>query len=77
MSKLAIQTSKSITEILTKRDFHLNRYKESHIIFVNPKEKQIVVVPLHKNILPKDIFLYILDQAGLSSEEIDELVNKK
>uniref|UniRef100_A0A7V5XH33 Addiction module toxin, HicA family n=1 Tax=Thermodesulfobacterium geofontis TaxID=1295609 RepID=A0A7V5XH33_9BACT len=76
MSKLPSLTSQEIIQILEKKGFYLKRSKGSHKIFYNPKTKKLVVVPFHKKELPKGTLLEILKQAGISREEITEILKK-
>ncbi len=42
--------------------------------FYHPKTRKKVVVPLHKNELPKGTLLEILKQAGISKEELNDIL---
>jgi predicted RNA binding protein YcfA (HicA-like mRNA interferase family) len=59
---------------LKKNGFILDRTKGSHHIFYNALTKRRVIVPLHKKDLPKGTLMEILKQAGISREELIELL---
>lgn len=70
MPKLPSLTSQKIIKILESKGFVLDRVKGSHHIYYNPETKRRVVIPLHKNDLPKGTLPEILKQAGISKEEL-------
>jgi predicted RNA binding protein YcfA (HicA-like mRNA interferase family) len=70
MPKLPSLTSQKIIKILESKGFVLDRVKGSHHIYYNPETKRRVVIPLHKNDLPKGTLLEILKQAGISKDEL-------
>jgi predicted RNA binding protein YcfA (HicA-like mRNA interferase family) len=74
MPRLPSLTPDKIIRILEKRGFVLDRVKGSHHIYYNPETKKRVVVPLHKRDLPKGTLLEILRQAGMSREDLSELL---
>ncbi|MEM3565241.1 MAG: type II toxin-antitoxin system HicA family toxin [Candidatus Jordarchaeaceae archaeon] len=74
MSKLPSLTPKKIIKILEKRGFVLDRVKGSHHIYYHPETRKRVVVPLHKKDLPKGTLIEILKQAGISREELRNLL---
>ncbi len=74
MPKLPSLTPQKIIKILEKKGFVLDRVKGSHHIYYHPGMKRRVVVPLHKRDLPKGTSLEILKQAGISREELMDLI---
>ena len=74
MPKLPSLTPQKIIKILESKGFVLDRIKGSHHIYYNLKLKRRVVVPLHKKDLPKGTLLEILKQAGISKEELKDLL---
>ena len=74
MSKLPVLSPEKIMKILEKRGFVLDRVKGSHHIFIHPETRTRVVVPFHKKDLPRGTLLEILRQAGLSREELKDLL---
>ena len=74
MSKLPSITSQKVIKALEKRGFVLDRTKGSHYIYYNSETKRRVVVPVHKKDLPKGTLLEILKEAGLTREELKELL---
>jgi len=74
MPKLPSLTPQKIIKVLEKKGFVLDRIKGSHHIYYHPETKKRVVVPLHKRDLPKGTLLEILKQAGITKEELRELL---
>jgi len=74
MSKFPSLTPRKIIKVLENKGFVLDRIKGSHHIYYHPETKKRVVVPLHKRDLPKGTLLEILKQAGISKEELKELL---
>ena len=74
MSKLPFLTSRKIIKALKKKGFILDKTKGSHKIFYHPETKRRVVVPFHKQDLPKGILHEILKQAGIDKKELENLL---
>lgn len=74
MSKLPSLTPRKIIKVLEKKGFVLDRVKGSHYIYYHPESRRRVVIPLHKEDLPKGTLLEILNQAGISREELRDLL---
>jgi len=74
MSKLPSLTPRKIVRVLERKGFILDRTKGSHRIYYHPETKRRVVVPVHKRDLPKGTLLEILKQAGITREELRELL---
>ncbi|MCK6621943.1 MAG: type II toxin-antitoxin system HicA family toxin [Calditrichaceae bacterium] len=74
MPKLPSLTPEKVIKILEKRGFVLDRTKGSHHIYYHPDTHKRAVVPLHKKDLPKGTLLEILKQAGISKEELNDLL---
>lgn len=74
MPKLPSLTSSDVIRILKKRGFILDRIKGSHHIYFHDGLHRRVVVPDHKQNLPKGTLHEILKQAGLTNEEVIELL---
>jgi predicted RNA binding protein YcfA (HicA-like mRNA interferase family) len=74
MPKLPSLTPQKIIKVLEKKGFVLDRTKGSHHIYYSSETKRRVVVPLHKRDLPKGTLLEILKQAGISKEELRNLL---
>jgi predicted RNA binding protein YcfA (HicA-like mRNA interferase family) len=52
----------------------LDRTKGSHRIHYHPETKRRAVIPFHKRDLPRGTLLEILKQAGISKEELTDLL---
>jgi predicted RNA binding protein YcfA (HicA-like mRNA interferase family) len=74
MRKLPSLAPRKIIRILESRGFVLDRVKGSHHIYYHPETKRRVVVPLHKKDLPKGTLFEILKQAGISRDELRDLI---
>ena len=74
MRKLPSFTPKAIVKILLGKGFELDRSKGSHHIYINRVSGERVIVPMHKKDLPKGTFYSILKQAGITRDELDELL---
>lgn len=77
MSKLPALTSKEVIRLLKFFGFMLDHTTGSHFIFYNPKTKKRAVVPSHKRDLPKGTLMSILQEAGLSKDDISGGRKKK
>ena len=74
MPKLPLITPQKIIKVLERKVFVLDRIRGSHHIYYHPETKRRVVMPLHKRDLPKGTLLEILKQAGISKEELRDLL---
>ncbi len=74
MPKLPTLTPKRLIRALKKTGFTLARTSGSHYVFFHPQTKAVVIVPYHNRDLPKGTLLEILDQAGISREELRKLL---
>jgi predicted RNA binding protein YcfA (HicA-like mRNA interferase family) len=74
MPKLPSLTPQKIITVLEKKGFVLDRIKGSHHIYYHLETKKRAVVPLHKRDLPKGTLLEIIKQAGISKEELRDLL---
>jgi Predicted periplasmic or secreted lipoprotein len=74
MPKLPLITPQKIIKVLERKGFVLDRIRGSHHIYYHPETKRRVVMPLHKRDLPKGTLLEILKQAGISKEELRDLL---
>lgn len=74
MSKIPSLNPQKIIRVLEKKGFVLERAKGSHQIYRHPETKRMAVVPFHKKDLPKGTLLEILRQAGITRDELEELL---
>ena len=74
MPKLPSLTSTDVIRILKKKGFILDRVKGSHHIYFHPEIHRRVIVSYHKRDLPKGTLYEILKQAGLTKEEVNNLL---
>ncbi len=74
MPRLPALTPDEIVRVLEQKGFVLDRSRGSHRIYLHPDTKRRVVVPFHRRDLPKGTCREILRQAGISKEELAELL---
>ncbi|WP_369018543.1 type II toxin-antitoxin system HicA family toxin [Thermatribacter velox] len=67
-------TPEKVIRILEKKGFVLDRVRGSHHIYYHPETKRRVTVPRHKKDLPKGTLFEILKQAGITREELKNLL---
>jgi predicted RNA binding protein YcfA (HicA-like mRNA interferase family) len=74
MPKLPSLTPQKVIKVLEKKGFVRDRIKGSHHVYYHPETKRRVVVPLHKQDLPKGTLIEILKQADISKEDLRDLL---
>lgn len=74
MPKLPSINSKKLIKILKHSGFQLDHSSESHFIFYNLETKKRAVVPYHRNDLPKGTIMSILKEAGITKEQLEDLL---
>ena len=74
MPKLPALTAKTVIKILEKSGFVLKRISGSHYVFVHPETKKRVIVPYHNKEVAKGTLLQILEDAGISRRDLEELL---
>ena len=74
MPKLPLLTSNKVIKILEKKGFMLKRVTGSHYIYANPETKKRVTVPYHSKDIAKGTLLQILEDAGISREDLEKLL---
>lgn len=74
MPKLPTLTPRKVIKVLKKKGFILDRVKGSHHIYYRPETKCRVIVALHKKDLPKGTLLEILKQAGVSKDDLRDIL---
>lgn len=74
MPKLPSLTADKVIGILKKRGFVLDRVRGSHHVYYHPETKRRTVVPYHKRDLPQGTLTEILKQAGITREELIDLL---
>ena len=63
-------TPRNIVKILQQHGFLLKRTRGSHQIFQHPENKRRVLVAFHEKDIPKGTLHAILEQAGLSLDDL-------
>jgi len=74
MPKLPTISPEKLARAPERSDFLLDRIKGSHHVCYNPKTQKTVVIPFHGKDLPKGILNEILKQAGITREDLAELL---
>jgi predicted RNA binding protein YcfA (HicA-like mRNA interferase family) len=72
--RLPVLTPEELVRVLVRRGFEFDRSKGSHHIYIHPVTRRRATVPFHKRDIPKGTFREILRQAGISKEELTELL---
>ena len=74
-TKLPKVTSSDIVRVIKKLGFVFDRQTGSHAIYYHTEKHLRIVVPIHKKIIikPKTL-LGILDDAGITVEQLRELL---
>jgi predicted RNA binding protein YcfA (HicA-like mRNA interferase family) len=74
LPKLPALTAQEVVRVLEQRGFQLDRTRGSHRVYYHPESHRRVVVPMHARDLPKRTLAEILRQAGLSRDELAQLL---
>ena len=74
MPKLPTISPEKLARVLERSGFLLDRIKGSHHVYYNPRTQKTVVIPFHGKDLPKGILNEILKQAGITREDLAELL---
>jgi predicted RNA binding protein YcfA (HicA-like mRNA interferase family) len=74
LPKLPALTAQEVVRVLEQRGFQLDRTRGSHRVYHHPESHRRVVVPMHARDLPKGTLAEILRQAGLSRDELAQLL---
>ncbi|MEW6095910.1 MAG: type II toxin-antitoxin system HicA family toxin [bacterium] len=72
MPKLPVLTPEKVIKILLRNGFELDHSRGSHRVYYNSSNGKRVTIPYHKKNLPKGTLFSILQQAGLTKEDIIE-----
>ena len=76
MPKFFVFNSKELIKVLEKIGFQLDHSTGSHFVFYNPATKRRAVVPFHNSDLPKGTIASIFREAGVSKQEIIQVMKK-
>lgn len=74
MPKLPSLSPQKVIALLEKKGFILKKVTGSHYIFVNAETKRRVTVPFHSQDVARGTLLQILKDAGISREELHDLL---
>jgi predicted RNA binding protein YcfA (HicA-like mRNA interferase family) len=67
-------TAREIVRKLKKAGYVVARQKGSHVVLIRKTDKRAVVIPMHvKKDVPKGTLHRIIELAGLTPEEFNEL----
>ena len=73
--KLPIVSSKELIQALKRGGFVIDHQTGSHLSMSHPQEpNRFAVIPMHTKDLAKGTLMSILSQAGISKEELIELL---
>ncbi|AKA49183.1 hypothetical protein IX51_08805 [uncultured archaeon] len=75
MPKAPVVTAEKLIKVLAKKGFVFERQKGSHVRLSRQSDKKQVTLPVHPGRpLPRRVLESILDVAGISHEELVELL---
>lgn len=73
--KLPVIASKQLLRALQRAGFIIDRQEGSHISLIHPDHPELTVtVPYHKKDIKKGTLKHILNQAGLTTKQLIELL---
>jgi predicted RNA binding protein YcfA (HicA-like mRNA interferase family) len=74
MPKLPAIHPQKLAKVLEKKGFVLDRIRGSHYVYVHPETKVTISLPVHTKEIKKGILLDLMKQAGISREELIDLL---
>ncbi len=75
MARLPVLSAREVIAALQRAGFHIDRQAGSHVVMVNDEKQRAAVVPVHGGRdLPRGLLHKILRQAGLTAEELRDLL---
>jgi len=74
MPKLPVVSPQKLVKVLEMKGFVLDRIRGSHHVYVHPETKVTVSLPIHRKEIKKGILLDLMKQAGITREELIDLL---
>jgi predicted RNA binding protein YcfA (HicA-like mRNA interferase family) len=74
MPKLPVLSPKKLARVLEKKGFILDRIRGSHHAYYHPDFDITVTIPFHKKEVGKGLPIEIMNQAGMTREELLDLL---
>lgn len=74
MPKLPAIPPQKLAKVLEKKGFVLDRIRGSHHVYVHPETKVTISLPVHRKEIKMGILLDLMKQAGITREELVELL---
>jgi predicted RNA binding protein YcfA (HicA-like mRNA interferase family) len=74
MSRLPVVTPRQLVRVLEKVGFEIDHQTGSHVVLWRASDGARVVVPWHNRDLGRGLTLRIVKSAGLTRDELEELV---
>jgi predicted RNA binding protein YcfA (HicA-like mRNA interferase family) len=74
MPKLPVLSSEKLARVLERKGFVLDRIKGCHHAYFHPDLDVIITVPFHKKEVGKGLLIEIMKQAGITREELLDLL---
>jgi predicted RNA binding protein YcfA (HicA-like mRNA interferase family) len=74
MPKLPVLSPEKLARALEKKGFELDRIRGSHHAYCHPDLDITVTIPFHKKEVGKGLLIEILNQAGMTREELLNLL---
>jgi len=74
MPKLPVMPPERLARALEKKGFMLDRIKGSHHVYFHPDLGVTVTIPFHKREVGIGLLIEIMKQAGITREELRDLL---
>lgn len=74
MPKLPAIPPQKLAKVLEKKGFALDRIRGIHHVYVYPVTKITISIPFHRKEIKRGILLDLMRQAGITREELIELL---
>lgn len=74
MPNLPVLSPDKLARVLERRGFVLDRVRGSHHAYCHPDLDMTVTIPFHKKEVGKGLLIEIMDQAGITREELLDLL---
>jgi predicted RNA binding protein YcfA (HicA-like mRNA interferase family) len=74
MLKLPVLSPQKLARVLEKKGFVLDRVRGSHHAYCHPDLDITVTIPFHKKEVGKGLLVEIMKQAGITREELLDIL---
>ena len=74
MPKLPVLSPEKLARVLERKGFVLDRVRGSHHAYFHPNLDATITIPFHKKEVGKGLLIEIMKQAGITREELLDLL---